>query len=302
MKDLFQFANHFVKDLFGDKAQKLEILASGEWSKAYSFLLDGEKMVIRFGAYRQDFEKDRVFSTYSSENLPVPKVLEVGETESGFFAVSKWVPGKPLDELNGLEIQLVLPELFDALYELQKLDHRITQGVGLWRPDGKGPSWGEELLSVTEPRERLAGWRERLDASPREARIFDAGAERLRQLAPRLSEYRGIVHNDLLNRNVLVDAGRLTGVIDWGNAFYGDPLYDIAWFLYWWPWYPTWQGIDLQAIIDRHWEKHNGPPAQREERLLCYLIHIGLDHIAYTAFRQRSEDMRRHGDHLLTYI
>ncbi|NHN33743.1 phosphotransferase family protein [Paenibacillus agricola] len=277
-------------------------LAAGDWSKAYSFMLDGHELVIRFGAYLGDFEKDRVMGTYSSDTLPIPRVLEVGETESGFYAVSERVFGKHLDELNGPEIRLVLPQLFDALYGLQKLDLIHTQSIGLWRPEGAGSSWGSELLSVTEPRARLAGWRELLDASPQEAQVFDAGVERLRQLVPKLQEYRGIVHNDLLNRNVLVDGGRLTGVIDWGNAFYGDPLYDNAWFLYWWPWYPEWKEIDLQEILDLHWDKHGGRPAQLEERLLCCLIHIGLDHIAYSAFRQRPDEIRRHAKQLLTYI
>lgn len=302
MENFNQFVSHFVRSHFGDRAQNLVTLAAGDWSKAYSFMLDGNKMVIRFGAYRDDFEKDRAMSAYSTEKLPIPRVVEVGETESGFYAVSEWAPGKPLDALSGPEIELVLPQLLDALYELQKLDHSDAQRVGLWRPDGEGPKWGDELLSVAEPRERLAGWRERLDASPYGARVFDEGVAKLRQLAPKLPEYRGIVHNDLLNRNVLVDAGKLTGVIDWGNALYGDPLYDIAWFLYIWPWFPEWQGIDLQGIVDRHWEKHGGQPPLVKERLLCSLIHLGLDHIAYSAFRQRPEGMRSHAERLLTYI
>ncbi|NOU86027.1 phosphotransferase [Paenibacillus sp. LMG 31460] len=302
MEDFSQMADRFVKAHFGDRAQNLVSLAAGDWSKAYSFMLDGHAMVIRFGTYLDDFEKDRVMGTLSSDTLPIPRVLEVGETESGFYAVSERVSGKHLDELNGPEIRLVLPQLLDALYDLQKLDLTDTEGVGLWRPDGAGPSWGAELLSVAEPRDRLAGWRERLDASPQEARVFDAGVERLRQLVVMLPEYRGIVHNDLLNRNVLVDGGRLTGVIDWGNAFYGDPLYDNALFLYWWPWFPQWQEIDLMEILDNHWDKHGGRPPQMEERLRCCLIHIALDHIAYSAFRQRTEDMRRNANQLMTYI
>jgi hygromycin-B 4-O-kinase len=303
LEDFKQTANRFVKAHFGNRAQYLAPLGSGDWSRAYSFMLDGREMVIRFGSYLDDFEKDRVMGAYSMAYLPIPKVIEVGETESGFFAVSERVQGeKHLDELDEPELRIVLPQLFDALYELQKLDLTDTQEVGLWRPEGTGPSWGDELLSVAEPRDRLKGWRERLDAFPREASIFDAGVVKLRQLAPQLPECRGIVHNDLLNRNVLVDNGKLTGVFDWGNAFYGDPLYDQACFLYWWPWFPQWQGIDLQEILDRHWEKHGGSPAQMKERLLCYLIHIGLDHIAYSAFRERTEDMRRNADQLLTYI
>ncbi|SEN37629.1 phosphotransferase family protein [Paenibacillus sp. OV219] len=303
MEDFKQTADRFVKDRFGDRALNLASLASGDWSRAYSFLLDGREMVIRFGAYVGDFEKDRVMGAFSMDTMPIPKVVEVGETENGFFAISERIQGeKHLDELDESEIRIVLPQLFDALFELQELDLTSTQEIGLWRPEGTGPSWAAELLSVAEPRDRLAGWRDRLDTSPREASIFDAGVAKLRQLAPQLPEIRGIVHNDLLNRNVLVANGKLAGVFDWGNAVYRDPLYDHALFLYCWPWFPQWHGIDLQEILDQHWEKRGGPPAQMKERLLCCLIHIGLDNIAYCAFRERTEDMRQNADQLLTYI
>lgn len=303
MDNFDQTAIRFVKEHFGNRARGLAPLAAGDWSRAYSFMLDGRETVIRFGAYLDDFKKDRAMGEHATAALPIPKVIEVGETESGFFAVSERVQGeKHLDELEEKEMRIVLPQLFDALYELQKLDLTDTQEVGLWRPEGTGPSWGDELLSVAEPRDRLAGWRKRLEASPREASIFDDGIKRLRHLVPQLPECRGIVHSDLLNRNVLVGNGKLTGVFDWGNAFYGDPLYDQAWFLYWWSWFPQWQGIDLQDILDRHWEKHGGSPVQMKERLLCCLIHIGLDHIAYSAFRGRAEDMRRNSEQVLTYL
>lgn len=302
MEDFKQSANSFVKARFGERAQSFQPLAEGDWSRAYSLLLDGNEAVIRFGSYVADFEKDRVMSTFRSEILPIPRVIEVGETENGFYALSERVTGKHLDELDGNEIRLVLPQLLDALYELQKHDLTSTQEIGLWRPDGVGPSWGTELLSVAEPRDRLAGWRERLDAAPWEAQVFDAGVEKLRELVPQLPECRGIVHNDLLNRNVLVDGGRLSGLIDWGNAFYGDPLYDHAWFLYWWSWYPQWQSVDLRQILERHWDKNGGQPLQLELRLRCCLLHIGLDHIAYCAFRERKADMKRNAEQVLTYM
>ncbi|NBD23809.1 phosphotransferase family protein [Paenibacillus glycinis] len=303
MEDHVELANRFVKDRFGERARNLAPLGSGDWSRAYSFLLDGRDRVIRFGAHRDDFEKDRVMGAYASAELPIPAVIEVGETESGFFAVSERVQGeKHLDELDEPELRRVLPQLFGALGELQKRDLAAARDVGLWRPAGTGPSWAEELLSIAGPRERLAGWREKLDASPREARIFDAGVAKLRRLVPHLPECRGIVHMDLLNRNVLVHEGKLSGVFDWGNAFYGDPLYDQAWFLYWWPWYPQWQAIDLREMLERHWERRGGPPERFEERLRCYLIHIGLDHVAYCAFRERPADMRRNADQVSAYL
>jgi hygromycin-B 4-O-kinase len=48
---------------------------------------------------------------------------------------------------------------------------------------------------------------------------------------------------------VLVRGTRITAIIDWGNALYGDWLYDPAWLISWWPWFPRWQGIDITAAL-----------------------------------------------------
>jgi aminoglycoside phosphotransferase (APT) family kinase protein len=41
-----------------------------------------------------------------------------------------------------------------------------------------------------------------------------------------------LVHADLGPEHVLVDAGRITGVIDWSDARVGDPAIDLAWALH----------------------------------------------------------------------
>ncbi|REE55335.1 hypothetical protein A8990_1731, partial [Paenibacillus taihuensis] len=105
MEDLKQKADRFVKKHYGDRAQNLVSLASGDWSRAYAFLLDGRDRIIRFGAYRSDFEKDQAMGHFTMASLPIPKVIEIGETDSEFFAVSERVPGDThLDQLNESEM------------------------------------------------------------------------------------------------------------------------------------------------------------------------------------------------------
>ena len=41
-------------------------------------------------------------------------------------------------------------------------------------------------------------------------------------------EVGSLCHGDLKATHILVDADRLAGVIDWGDAAVGDPLWDIA--------------------------------------------------------------------------
>jgi len=96
-----------------------------------------------------------------------------------------------------------------------------------------------------------------------------------------------MIHSDLLNRNVVIAHDRISAVLDWGNAMYGDFLYDLAWFSFWSPWYPAMQGIDWEAEARHHFASLDLAVAHMEERLLCCKIHIGLDAQAYNAFTQR---------------
>ncbi|NKY44215.1 phosphotransferase [Nocardia cerradoensis] len=41
-----------------------------------------------------------------------------------------------------------------------------------------------------------------------------------------------VVHGDIGPEHILIDAGRITGVIDFGDAHLGDPAIDLAWALY----------------------------------------------------------------------
>ncbi|KPC86502.1 hydrogenase expression protein HypB, partial [Streptomyces sp. NRRL F-6602] len=99
---------------------------------------------------------------------------------------------------------------------------------------------------------------------------------------------------DLLSRNVLAGEAGITGVLDWGNALYGDPLYDAAWRLHWWPWYPGWRPGDLHAALLTHWRATGPTPAHLRERLHAYLLHIALDALAYCAYRRRWDEVRAH--------
>lgn len=44
-------------------------------------------------------------------------------------------------------------------------------------------------------------------------------------------EREAVVHADLGEANLLVDDGRLTGVVDWTDAHVGDPAQDLSWFV-----------------------------------------------------------------------
>lgn len=296
-------ADAFIRRRYGDRAGRLVALGAGAWSRAYAFTLDGQEVVARFGAYREDFEKDRRMAAHASDRLPIPEVIEIGPTDvgDGFFAISRRAHGTFLDALDADGMRRVLPAVLDALAAARAIDLTGTGGYGGWdADDGNAPfaSWAEALVAGLDdlPGRRTSGWRHALDRSPAAAAAFDEGAAVLRRLAPRCPDRRELIHQDLLNRNVLVDGARVTAIFDWGNSLYGDGLFDLAWLLYWWPWYPVWAEIDVESMITEHLADH-GPDIA--ERLLCYQLQIGLDHIAYTAFMNRPDDLARNAEQTL---
>jgi hygromycin-B 4-O-kinase len=288
-------ARRFVADYYGRRARGVHSLGAGEWSRAYALVLDGRQAVIRFGDHVEDFRKDQAMATHSCPALPIPAVTEIGAADGGYFAVSKRAPGQLLDHLDSAAMRAALPGLLAALDAIRAIDVSSTQGYGIWAPGGTGPAatWAQALLAINQETARVPGWRAALEASPVGARPFDRAYTRLRELAAGLPEQRHVIHGDLMNRNVLVQGSRITAVIDWGNALYGDWLYDAAWLIYWWPWYPQWQAIDISAELRTHWDQHGGIPPGLDHRLRACLVHIGLDAMSYNAFRGRWDDLAR---------
>jgi len=288
-------AQTFLHDHYGDRASQLKPLGSGDWSKAYAFTLDGNEVVARFGPHGEDFTKDQVMSDFSSPGLPIPKVLEVGEAPNGFFTVSDRAYGDFLDGLSETDMREVLHNLFKALDATKEIDISGTSGYGVWMPDGRAPhsSWQDALLDVVNDRSesRTHGWRQALESSTTGTKPFDTAFAVLRDLAPDLPGERHVVHADWMYHNVLVAHGHISAVLDWGNSMYGDYLYDAAWLIFCWAWSPQLAGIDIRRELDEHWAASGSVPADLEQRLLAYQIHIGLGAQAYNALTGHHDNL-----------
>jgi hygromycin-B 4-O-kinase len=284
-------AEAFLVARFGRRVSEVSAVGQGAWSQAYGFRCDGAEYIVRFSPLDEDFHKDRIAARYSSPDLPIPAVVEIGATQDGFFAISKRASGEFLDDLCEVGMGKLLPSLFAALDAARRVDLSSSTGYGNWSADGNAPhaSWRAALLTIAEnpPGDRTHGWRDRLIASPTGSGPFEKAFTRLDALIPVSVEDRHLIHSDLLNFNVLVADSQISAVIDWGCAMYGDFLYDLAWFEFWLPWYPAWRGIDFRSEATRHYSSIGLSVPSFEERLTCCLIHIGLAAQVYNAFKER---------------
>ena len=122
----------FIDDRFGERAGEITRLSGGDWSHAYALSLDGTEVVARFGTHGEDYKKDQIASGWASDELPIPKVLELDETRVGFFALSDRVKGDFLDELGREQIKTLLPSLFRTMDAIHAIDVSATEGYGNW--------------------------------------------------------------------------------------------------------------------------------------------------------------------------
>ncbi len=280
-------AARFLAERYGPAATDVAELGGGDWSRAFSFRLDGRDLVARFGRHVEDFQKDREAMVYAGPELPVPAVLEIGEALGGFFAISERHFGIFLEELNERQWRSVLPAL------LRALDHLRSVTLSTLTPQ-PSTRWREWLLSSLEdpPGGRVSGWRAALHELPHIEEVFVFGERALRELLPACPEVGHVIHRDLLNRNVLVepDGSRLTAVFDWGCSKVGDFLYELAWFTFWAPWYPAMEALDLRRVFQEHYRSIGLEVPGFDDRLTAYELQIGLEHIAYSTFTKRDAD------------
>ena len=290
-----QSAARFLAERYGPGAGGVAELRGGDWSRAFSFRLDGRDLVARFGRHREDFTKDQKAMAFARPELPVPAVLEVGEALGGFYAISERHFGAFLETLDEPRWRRLLPALLRGLDALREIP-----------PPGSGDDWASEdsdqpsgwrqwLLASLEdrPGERVGGWRARLKQAPDIDAVFVSGERAVRSLLGACPELRHVLHRDLLHRNVLVadDGSRLEAVFDWACSLAGDFLYRVAWFTFWAPWYPALAALDFRRVIEDHYEAIGLEVENFDQRLTCYELQIGLEHLAYAVFTEREDDL-----------
>lgn len=154
--------------------------------------------------------------------LPVPRPVFVGRPHEGYpwpFFGAELLPGEEagsaeLDDEQRLEVALELAQFLRALHEVEPI-------AGLPHdPNGREDMPKRTMLAREElgQLERLGVWQ-----APARAGELLAAAE---DLPP--PEAPVVTHGDLHFRHLLVDGGRASGVIDWGDVCLADPAIDLS--------------------------------------------------------------------------
>jgi aminoglycoside phosphotransferase (APT) family kinase protein len=189
----------------------------------------GDEMVVRLPSRERTTEtlkKERTWLPRLAPLLPlgVPVPLAEGMPAEGYpfeWSVYRWLRGENATKEHVHDLSQLATDLVQFVAALQQIDPT------------RGPPPGEHNFFRGEPLARRDGPTRAAIVSLRGA--IDVGAVTAAwESALRSPEWEHPavwIHGDLDSRNLLVEEGRLSAVIDWGCLGVGDPACDVmvAW-------------------------------------------------------------------------
>lgn len=242
-------------------------LSEGEVSRVFGFRLDDEEFVVRVSHDISGFLKDRLaYRRFAGSGLPVPEVVAIGALDADHhYCVNRRLPGVPLSHCDSNTVEGLARPITTLLTALAAADLSGTSGFGGFDEDGFADhsAWRDFLQQPQDyPWDLL---QPSLDHS-----VIDALLSALLRMTDACPEVRSLLHGDLGAGNLLTDGQSITGVLDWAEALFGDPLYDVANILFWrgWPTCMRRLAARLEATLA------TTPGVRR--RLCCYQLRIGI--------------------------
>lgn len=258
-------------------------VSEGEDSQAFGFVRGRDRYIARINASAAGFRKDDFVSRrFAGMHLPIPDVIAIDRLPTGHACcVSRRAPGVTLQDLAARDLATVLEPVAGVLDAMADCDLRGTRGFGTFDDSGIGgfARWRDYLTGIRDHDRYDWPAAYRHVARDRIERLF----EPMTALLDHCPEQRHLVHGDFGSNNVLADGGRISGVIDWSDALFGDPLYDIANILFWRSWLMC---MEQQA---RFFEQRQPDRLASTARLRCYQLRIGLN-VLYDAAIDRNDD------------
>jgi hygromycin-B 4-O-kinase len=268
----------------------LRPLAGGEFSRAFAFDADGRPYVIRVSLSphaSEVYAKDEwAFRHFASSALPIPCVVVRGEDGGLHFAISERMAGERIEVIPPAARPALYPALLDVLDAIVAADIGGSRGYGPWSStgDGEAATWRGFLGAIADNRAEgyYEDWHALFRESFLERDLFDALYRRMLHLADFCPEERHLLHCDLHFDNILSDGKKITGVIDWGNAGYGDPLYDVAWLR-------RVNALGETFVDPTLLDARYGAAPHYLDRIACYELALGLDDLRFYAKTGRHE-------------
>lgn len=163
-------------------------------------------------------------------DIPVPKVLGSLEINERNALILEKIKFPLLESIARGDIHRYIPSMIKSLEKI----HLIKSGrAGYINETGKDRNWKEIILSKFNCQDPVLDWNKIAGRNGLDSKLVLGSVE---NIIKRINDTEfdeslySFLHTDFNQRNLFVDpaSDEITGIIGWGEAMFGDPIYDLA--------------------------------------------------------------------------
>lgn len=260
-----------LTSFFKGKIEQLTPLKEGESSQAFVFTHENKEYIARINRERDGFDMDTyAYEHFSSPDIPIPKPIHTGSFgNTQYISISEKSPGKILEKFSKDEISSLMPSIISTLDAIHATPIPSEETFGDWKGNKTTfPNWKSFLADRVNT---LRRYNSRPGKAPFYEPFFvEDMLSRYESLIAYCPNTRKLLHGDYGFSNTLSDGEKITGVIDWEQSMYGDPLFDVAWLDLWD------ERTPYADIFLKHYTETGVDITHYKERILCYQLYSGI--------------------------
>ena len=271
---------------FSTPITDLVTVEGGQVARTFAFRTGVQEYIIRFNhdtMLDSNLPKEvYLIRKIAGTSIPFAPILHVGRLGELHFAISRKMPGQMLGTLPPQEIRNLLPQMLDLLAIIHRIDVSDTHGYGCfgYRGEGHFPSWSSHLRMIAREEaenDYFGKWYRLFDETFLDRDLYNDLYQHMCELLPYCPDERYLIYGGLSLRNVLAQDGKITALLDWLDASYGDFVYDIASIDFWSPW------LGVREAFQQYYQQRQWELPFFAERLLCYECHYALGGLRFFA-------------------
>ncbi|KKU80121.1 MAG: Aminoglycoside phosphotransferase [Candidatus Amesbacteria bacterium GW2011_GWA2_47_70] len=272
-----------VKKATGSISSSRNKLMLGEVNEVYDVVTeDRRKVIIRISRSEHPrFEAEKkAIGLARQAGVPAPEVLLVDRVSTDgsdlTFSIERKMDGVALQSLGGefdrYKLKVVIGEAGRVLAKLHGVMVSSFGGLDRGEKDTY-KSWSEFIYRVERKRGRIIEAGEKVGVDMAQ---IDTALKTLRGNEELYSNVRPhLLHGDFSIKHFMIKDDHLVGIIDFENCKGGDPVYDFAWFDYFFgkdiPLEWLKKGYAVPEVFGNNFDR----------KLLLYRLHLGLGFIDY---------------------
>lgn len=268
-----------VEEYLKTKIADTKIPPQGMDSQVF-FVTDtgGKEYAIKY--YVRESSRDALAFKLLEENkidIPVPKMFGVFTFENKQVAIFEKIKSPLLDSIPAEQMSRYIPSMVN---NLKKIHQVKSDKAGFLTKIDEGLSWKEVMLSKFTGTSPDLDWKEIATREGLDSKLLLDSVENIIKIIEGtdfIDKDYSFLHTDFNQRNLFVnpDSDKITAIIDWGEAMFGDPVYDFARVRMY-----IWHFNLSDETLKKYYELLSFIPEQKQLEELYWLSRV-IEYLAY---------------------